>query len=69
MIRDTHTIEEWQKIRGMSREAVADACGVTSLTIRNWQKKPSSMTIGHALRLAEAFDVPITAIDFFLPKK
>lgn len=68
-MRDTHTIEEWRQIRGRSIEEIAAACKVSATSVRNWQKKPSSMTIGHALQLAEFFDVPVRAIDFFLTKK
>lgn len=64
----THTIDEWMRIKGLSRERVADLCGVTTMTVTNWQKKDASrMPIGNALKLAQIFDVPITSISF-LPK-
>lgn len=63
-----HTIQEMMQVKGMSREAVAAACEVTGMTVTNWLKKPASMRIGYALKLAQAFDVPVEAISF-LPEK
>ena len=61
-----HTIAEWMQIKGMSKERVADFCGVTTVTVTNWQKDPKRMHIGYAMKLADCFDVPVTRIDFML---
>lgn len=59
-----HTIREWMQIKGLSRERVADRCGVTGQTVTNWQKRPGGIPIRHALKLAQSLEVNINDILF-----
>ena len=61
---EKHTIKEWMKIRGVSRERIADRCGVTGQTITNWQQRPGGIQIRHALKLAQSLEVDINDILF-----
>lgn len=61
---EKHTIKEWMSIKGVSRERIADRCGVTGQTITNWQKRPEGIPIGHALKLAQSLEVDINDILF-----
>lgn len=59
------TIKEWREAKGISREALADACKVSVQTIKNWENNPKSIRIDFAFQLAKALDVDIRNIFFY----
>lgn len=59
------TINEWRTVKGISKEALAAACGVSVQTILNWEKKPGSIRTDKLFVLADALDVDVNEIRFF----
>ena len=45
--------------RSMSREALAEAVGVSVFTIRNWEQEQREPDIAHLIALANALDCTI----------
>lgn len=65
---EMRSIAEWMAKRYISRDELAKKVGVSKTTITLWQKKPSSIKMRDAVRLAQAFGCGIADIDFFCDK-
>lgn len=58
------TIAEWRKEKGISREAVAAACGVSVPTEYNFEKHPGKIRVDYCFKIAQLFGVELKQIDF-----
>lgn len=48
--------------RNMSREALAEAIGVSAFTVRNWEQGQREPGIAHLIALADALDCSIDSL-------
>lgn len=59
------TIKEWRLAKGISKEALAAACGVSVPTIYHWEKKPGSIRTDKLFALVEALDITVNDLKLF----
>ena len=64
MAEEVKTIVEWRNEKGISREAMAAACGVSVPTIYSWEKNPGRIRIDYCKKIAELLSVDLRQIDF-----
>lgn len=62
------SLEEWRRVRGVSQQAIADACDIHVNTYRGWEENPSRIPYGAAVRIASFLDVPFNDINFLTEK-
>ncbi|MBU6245184.1 MAG: helix-turn-helix transcriptional regulator [Actinomycetales bacterium] len=55
-------LEHWRRLRGMSRQELADAVTVHYQTIGYLERGEYSPSLALALRLAEALDAPVAEV-------
>ena len=60
------SIGEWRRMRNISQEKLAEACGVSRATIIAWEQNPSIIKIGNLEKLERALNVDRDDI-IFLP--
>ena len=58
------TIRELRRMKDISQEAMAEACGVHVNTYRAWEENPAKIRIENVSAIAKALDVPVE--DIFL---
>lgn len=56
------TLREWRRLKEVTQAQMAEACGVTTSTYIDWEKKPSGIKISYALKIAERLDITLDDI-------
>lgn len=58
------TLKQHRVIRELSQERMAEMLGVHINTYRNWEERPSNLTIGKAKKIANVLELSIDEINF-----
>lgn len=58
------TLREWRRLKEVSQEKMAEACGVHVNTYRAWEEKPSTIKLSDAKTITEMLDITIDDIVF-----
>ncbi len=58
------TIKEWRRVKNISQEEMANACGVHVNTYRTWEEKPEMIKLTNAQKIADRLGVPMSDIIF-----
>lgn len=58
------TLKEWRRIKNISQEEMANACGVHVNTYRAWEESPGDIKLSNATKLSERLGVPMSDIIF-----
>lgn len=58
------TIKEWRRLKGITQEEMAAACGVHVNTYRSWEEKPEMIKLTNAQKISDRFGVPMGDIIF-----
>lgn len=56
------TIKEWRRLKGITQEEMANACGVHVNTYRSWEEKPKSIKLINAMKISERLGVSLDDI-------
>ena len=57
-------LRAWRRAKNISQIDMADKLGIHVNTYQNWEKKPESISISNAVRIAKILDVSISEISF-----
>ena len=62
------TIRQWRRLKEMTQESLAKACGVTVATISNWERetKECRIPLNKTKMIAQALNVPEDDIIFMM---
>lgn len=58
------TLREWRRLKEVSQEEMAKACGVHVNTYRTWEEKPSMIKLTDARTIAERLEITLDDIIF-----
>lgn len=58
------TLKQWRGVRELSQKEMSERLGVHINAYQKMEKKPESIKVRNALRIAEIFNVPIDDISF-----
>ena len=61
---DRMTMRQWRRLKELTIEDMAKACGVHPNTYAAWERSPERVKIGDAVKVAEILGVDIDAIFF-----
>ena len=59
-------VDEWRRLKKISKEEMAQKLGVHRNTITNWETNPSIIPIEKAYKMADIYEVELNDI-IFLP--
>lgn len=58
------TLREWRRLKEVSQEEMAKACGVHVNTYRTWEEKPSMIKLTDARTIADRLEITLDDIIF-----
>ncbi len=61
---DKLTLREWRNAKEISKQKMADACGIHVNTYSSWEDDPKKIPIGQAYTMAMVLGVEIDQISF-----
>lgn len=56
------TLREWRRLKEVTQAELAAVCGVTPATYIEWEKKPSSIKVSSAMKIAERLGITLDDI-------
>ncbi len=57
-------LRAWRRAKDISQTDMAEKLGIHVNTYQNWEKKPESISISNALRIAQILEISINDISF-----
>ena len=58
------TLKQWRRVKDLTIEEMAKACGVHPNTYAAWERNPDKVRIGDAVKVASILGVDVDAIFF-----
>lgn len=59
-------VEEWRRLRGISKEEMSERLGIHRNTLTNWENNPGMIPMEKAIQIADILNVSLNDI-IFLP--
>lgn len=58
------TLKEWRRLKNISQEKMAEACGIHVNTYRAWEDNPADIKLSKAVLISELLGVDLSDIIF-----